>query len=678
MSRHAFAQSLIAGLLSHKSTIILLICGITLSIYSGYTTLTGMSHFTAAGDAFPTMALLATIGIQGIMLVSAWIIGDRLKYWGAPGAWITNAAFMVMFLATMACSVFFSYDSIFSNAADQNYRRAFADIEAQTAVTRIINEVPAQLDNELLRAKANIRTSLPWQEYRNSIQKLSALEARFATQLRAMQQAKVDQVELENAKRRKRNEKVEGRLDVIRTERATLAARIANLQRTHAELAKDITVHSDDYRKRDSAYRKAEADVIKEALGVTGEGLTGKEGCGAACRKKREIARELQASSLTALRRRDALQARFQSTGLDIARLQSRLAGLDRQLGNAADQDAGKSNFIQGQSVSKTGPTQDQTSLSFRLSAFDLNPSSQTLSELVTVCVAVQSELRRISPDTTAGTNCEPGLLKDEIAPVDRLLVGQLAFAASCKNQKHLIASQSFAQAIDFGGQCLRQSALPFDTISAYQGRLNTLARESTAAAHSFYQSWKALAVMDTLALFAIAIAIGIDMLTFFTGIFGAQTTFSPMDRVRLPDVREMLTNVPTVDKLSMLAAVKPQRPRESGGFNSMRADAYVGGVAEADLDVPGVRRIIQIAMGRNVKLDEPLIRHAQATYYIHGVLRDELEIQIGNARRPEQSHPKTIDPGSPPSTTPEMLSSRREAQPLQLVHKSTKIDRAS
>ncbi|MEM7751207.1 MAG: hypothetical protein AAF346_23350, partial [Pseudomonadota bacterium] len=480
MSRHAFAHGLFAGLFAHKSTIILLICGITLSIYSGYTTLTGMSHFTTVGDNFPTMALLATIGIQGIMLVSAWIIGDRFKYWGAPGAWITNAAFMVMFLATMACSVFFSFDSIFSNAADQNYRRAFADIEAQTAVTRIINEVPAKLDNELLKAKANVRNSPPWQQYRNNIQRLGALEVQFAPQLRAMQLAEIDQAERENARRQKRNEKAESRFDVIRAERATLTARIASLQRSHTELAKDITVHSDDYRQRDAAYRKAEADVVREALGVTGEGLTGKEGCGTACRKKREVARELQASSLASLRRRDALQVKYQSTGMAIAKLQSKLASLDRQLANARNQGTRRTNSVQAQSVSNADPAAQQTSLSIRLSAFDLNPSSQTMSELVTTCVAVQSALRRVSPSAADGTKCEPGTLKDEIAPIDRLLVGQLAFAASCKNQKHLIASQSFAQAIDFGGQCLRHSALPFDTISTYQGRLNTLAREST------------------------------------------------------------------------------------------------------------------------------------------------------------------------------------------------------
>ncbi len=630
MAAGGILKSAIRTGLRNQSVIVLLVCGLALSIYSGYTTLQGMTSFTAAGDRFSAMALLATIGIQGVMLVSAWIIGDRLKFWGASGAWLANFAFIVMFLATMACSVFFSYDSIFSSAADARYRTAFANIESQTAVTQILNELPGQIDNQLAKAGDDLKTGQPWQSLQENIQKLVALQAQLIGQLRDAEESRNARTAERQRKRNLAREQVESRIDAIRIERSRLAVRITTYERAIAEQKQRITAAQSEYQSLEASYRKAEADVVREALGVAGAGLSGKAGCGPECRKKRRISNELQASSLAALRRLDTAKQRELDQHQQLAEHKTKLARLDRRLAAAGETTPAPAAARAPESDAAPAAVTDQSILIEQLKTFNTNPTSATLAPLLDSCASVQSAIRQVHGRFAQRSACSAAGLDDKLLRVARLTSAKAAFADNCRAQQAAVQSKPFREAIAFGADCLRRSGLSFAAMAPYQLRLNTLLRESTAHAHQFYQSWKALAVGDTLALFALAVAVGIDTLTFFTGIFGAQTTFSPMDRVRLADVSQMLANVPLAHKYMMLAAVKPERPRESGGFSSARADAYVGSVAEADLDRPGVRRIIQIAMGRQARRDEPLIRHMHGNYYIHGVLRDELEYRIG------------------------------------------------
>ncbi len=55
--------------------------GLVLSLASGYTTWDGMTNFT--GDAI--LSLMITFGIQGIMLIAAWLIGESFAVGMAGG-----------------------------------------------------------------------------------------------------------------------------------------------------------------------------------------------------------------------------------------------------------------------------------------------------------------------------------------------------------------------------------------------------------------------------------------------------------------------------------------------------------------------------------------------------------------------------------------------------------------
>ena len=76
-------QTLVEDVFSNWRLLLLGLTGVLLSIASGYTTWDGMTNFTCpargTGDAcFGPMilSLLITFGIQGVMLIAAWLIGE--------------------------------------------------------------------------------------------------------------------------------------------------------------------------------------------------------------------------------------------------------------------------------------------------------------------------------------------------------------------------------------------------------------------------------------------------------------------------------------------------------------------------------------------------------------------------------------------------------------------------
>ncbi len=75
-----FQQKLIADLFKNWRLTLLGITGVVLSVASGWTTFDGMTNFTGNG----VLSLLITFGIQGVMLVTAWLIGESFAT-GATG-----------------------------------------------------------------------------------------------------------------------------------------------------------------------------------------------------------------------------------------------------------------------------------------------------------------------------------------------------------------------------------------------------------------------------------------------------------------------------------------------------------------------------------------------------------------------------------------------------------------
>ncbi len=222
-------------LASRWQLILLGTTGFVLSLASGYTTWAGMTNFT--GES--TLSLMVTFGIQGVMLIVAWLIGESFAtgmnrrlpdgrqvgrldaligvalavalvaiafYWllhssGAIGItrsgaatpidWsrfadlsayfalglivlgvlafnfsrggelslpyvqsarimVKNAVLWVMFLACMATSVFFSFDSLFTAIFPKEERVRAAQLRAQNQVAGIVADIGATIETRRL------------------------------------------------------------------------------------------------------------------------------------------------------------------------------------------------------------------------------------------------------------------------------------------------------------------------------------------------------------------------------------------------------------------------------------------------------------------------------------------------------------------------------------------------
>ncbi len=228
---------------------LLALTGLVLSLASGWTTWDGMKNFTNE----PLLSFMITFGIQGVMLIIAWLIGESfatgmnqqastvaagfsnratlflgpiigiflfiaLASWLMPwqtsaevsaggiatNTWTRfgdqlivlvvgllaialvflyaasdvvkpyiqssrvvakNAVLWIMFLACMATSVFFSFDSLFSNIFPQSERVRAAELRAQNQVAGIVADIDQTITTRRLSASEDLFASEGWLAY---------------------------------------------------------------------------------------------------------------------------------------------------------------------------------------------------------------------------------------------------------------------------------------------------------------------------------------------------------------------------------------------------------------------------------------------------------------------------------------------------------------------------------
>ncbi|NKB16776.1 MAG: hypothetical protein HC774_07845 [Sphingomonadales bacterium] len=252
--------------------------GIILSLASGYTTWDGMRNFT--GEAL--LSGMVTFGIQGVMLIAAWLIGESFavgmnqqpvkRSTGAMGLdamtanilgavvgialfvavlslflpagtgsviggsgfgrglpqdatgwtkfgdqllWVVTAllalAFValfassdllkpyvqstriiiknmilwVMFLACMATSVFFSFDSLFASIFPQSERMRAAELRAQNQVAGIMADIEVRIVGSRLEEAQNLFQSPGFQAYDAQLSKLAEASRAASTEIEA-------------------------------------------------------------------------------------------------------------------------------------------------------------------------------------------------------------------------------------------------------------------------------------------------------------------------------------------------------------------------------------------------------------------------------------------------------------------------------------------------------------
>ena len=600
--------------------------GLVLSIASGWTTWDGMRNFTQE----PILSLMITFGIQGVMLIVAWLIGESfatgmnfrpvaqttdrtskqalhamqpifgsligillfaamallILNYAAPSEltkqdWASNswmllpdslligaiviliaatlllnagsdivgdylqairimvrsAVLWVMFLACMATSVFFSFDSLFSTIFPKEERTRAAELRAQNRVAGVVNDIGGLAGRRHIEERDRLFEADGWKQYDQTLESLASEARRAPDAIRNYFEGKMRQRQQLVAKRQGEKASAEGQQVQLNQRTNILNTQIGRAREVASQLKPVIEdLKSKVFAKdREIVAKKAEADA--EAGGI---GITAKEGKGP---KYREIAKQLR--NLGAEKRNLQLQQKEYQQRLDTALTD--VSNSERELASAQGElatlkgradTAGRLIQMAEQSNQTVEPTFDPTNglrqLEVARIQFRQKPTQQGLAKIQSLCTTLLGAMSEV-PTLKAraqSINCDPGTASESAERVFALNAGLQVLAANCIGGDKLPKTGGADGLFRFARQCVQDSGLPSRDTDELRTQINYLELNRDDKAHRFVVTSNAFQDGNKLAYLALAIAIAIDALVFMSGLFGANAVRSPLSDV--------------------------------------------------------------------------------------------------------------------------------------------------
>lgn len=598
--------------------------GIVLSLASGWTTWDGMRNFTAE----PLLSGMFTFGIQGVMLIVAWLIGESfatgmntqsrrsdapegipksVQTWLGLGigvllfvalstlvlqwtgqadvrqasaedlSWaktgdkllifasglliialfalyaasdlikpyiqgtrviVRNSVLWIMFLATMATSVFFSFDSLFTSIFPQSERVRAAELRAQNQVAGIVTDInQAIADRRMAEADALLKSE-GWTGYEAQLTGITkvaaasegAIERYINSQIEGRRRAVKDQQE-RMASAQAGQAGIQGRKISLTEEKARLATQRPELAGEYATKKAEL-----DAKAREVDAKRVEA--LAEDKGVEG---TGKEGRGPVYRQRMAELNLMQNAYKIAEERAKDAQKRVTAIELRLAAIDRELATIDGDLAKLkgeAETAGQRIKLAEDTAKDDQGPKLDPTRLmpafDRALSEFRQDPTAERLGRVQSLCGDISGALSA-TPETKSqlkGLDCDPKAAMDAAAGLFALQAGTKVFEQSCLGGEKLVANTSADSLFSFARRCLADSALPSKDTDALRTKINFIELSRDDKAHRFVVTWNAFKDGNRLAYLALAIAIAIDSLVFMSGLFGANAVRSPLSDV--------------------------------------------------------------------------------------------------------------------------------------------------
>ncbi len=597
--------------------------GIVLSLASGWTTWDGMRNFTGE----PLLSGMITFGIQGVMLIVAWLIGESfatgmntqsqrgesrlvnpaVQTWLGAGIglllfiagltlllqwtgqadvrqasasdlqWartgdkflmfgaglllvalfalyaasdivkpyiqgtrviIRNSVLWLMFLACMATSVFFSFDSLFTSIFPQSERVRAAELRAQNQVAGMVADIEQAISSRRgAEAEAVFKTEA-WTAYEAQIDGVAAAAAKSEGAIERYVNAQIE------ARRRAVKEQQE-RMTSAQSGQAGLAGRKVSLIEEKAriagqrpELAAEAASKKADVDAKAKDVDAKRVEALAEDKGVEG---TGKEGRGPIYRQRMGELNLLQGTQKIAEERMKDAQKR-------LVAVETRLAAIDRELANVdgdlaklkgeAETAEQRIKLAEDTAKDDAGPRMDPTrvlpAFERATSEFRAEPTVDRLAQVQTLCGEIYGALSA-TPETNAlltGLDCDPKATADAAGALFALQAGTKVFEQICIGGDKLVANTSADALFGFVRRCLADSALPSKDTEVLRTKINGIELARDDKAHRFVVTWNAFSDGNRLAYLALAIAIAIDLLVFMSGLFGANAVRSPLSDV--------------------------------------------------------------------------------------------------------------------------------------------------
>ncbi len=597
--------------------------GVILSLASGWTTWDGMRNFTGE----PLLSGMITFGIQGVMLIVAWLIGESfatgmntqsqrsesalvnpaVQTWLGAGiglllfiaamtlllqwtgqadvrqasaedlAWsktgdkllmfgagllfvalfalyaasdivkpyiqgtrviIRNSMLWVMFLACMATSVFFSFDSLFTSIFPQSERVRAAELRGQNQVAGIITDIEQAIGQRRGTEAESLFQSEAWTGYESQIDKIAKVAASSEG---AIERYVNGQIET----RRRAVKEQQERMASAQSGQAGLAGRKISLTEEKGrlatgrpELAAEFSAKKADVDAKAKEVDAKRVEALAEDKGVEG---TGKEGRGPIYRQRMAELNLLQGAQKIAEERMKDAQKRLTTVETRLAAIDRELANLDGDLAKLkgeAETAEQRIKLAEDTVKDDAGPKMDPTRLlpAFERakSEFRTEPTTERLTKVQSLCGDIYNALSA-TPETKgqlSGLDCDPKATADAAGPLFALQAGTQVFAQTCVGGDKLIANKSADELFSFARRCLADSALPSKDTEVLRTKINFIELSRDDKAHRFVVTWNAFQDGNRLAYLALAIAFAIDSLIFMSGLFGANAVRSPLSDV--------------------------------------------------------------------------------------------------------------------------------------------------
>ncbi|MFM1815201.1 MAG: hypothetical protein RLZ98_1896 [Pseudomonadota bacterium] len=695
--------------------------GVILSIASGWTTWDGMRNFTGE----PILSLMITFGIQGVMLIVAWLIGESFATgmnqtvrtsggqslsraaqtiigsilgilfavaaitlavsWSGvtstpgisfadPGSWassdrllflalgiiivasvllfqndvirpylqggtvmLRNMVLWVMFLACMATSVFFSFDSLFSAIFPQDERKRAADIRSINQVSGVVADIGALIQTRRIEeAKKLFQQGSGWENYESQLDAVERLGRLAPDAVREQMEKELQARQQRLAELEEKRASAKGGEVGLASRKVQITDELSRLESQRPEAQTATNQQKAVVTEIEKRLDEQKAKVFAEEKGVEGSGKVGR---GKFWRAAKEEETKIRSELQVARQRLDSHAARLDTIVSRIAAIKREQAEIDGEIAKYKGEAQTVNQMIEvarsdkaGEPALQSNPIALVAQLRRDRDAFRLDPQEQTLARIQDQCqllVTTSSKVASLRNDAAA-VDCDPKNASQAAAVVFALNAGAAAYAANCAGGDKLPEKGGTDALLGFGRKCLQDSGLPSRDTSAMGARLASIDLSRDDKAHRFVVTWNAFTDGNRLAYLALAIAIAIDSLVFMSGLFGANAVRSPLSDVPTSKARSARQLEAIVDTALMphkfetartvLAAMKPMTQRD--GFMA-RVTLH-----RDDPHAPDIHRVL------NAGTTIGAVRHAEDSDQIYEVRAELFEYLSHVAKR--------------------------------------------
>ncbi|MGD9830441.1 MAG: hypothetical protein AB7E70_09330 [Hyphomicrobiaceae bacterium] len=466
-----------------------------------------------------------------------------------------------MFLACMATSVFFSFDSLFAQIFPQDERKRAADIRAQNRVAGVVADIGALARKRRIEEAEALFTSKAWASYEGRLDGLVRLarqapeeiQRHFEQRMRE-QQAQRARIQDDVAGAASQRVRLEKRRDTLRGD-------ITRIKEQLPQLASETDRHKAALFQKEREITAMKAEVGGEAGGI---GVTGKVGRGPKFR-------ELQASlfRLNEEKKKIELQLRdweqrLKSATEQVASSESELERLGGEIAKLKGREETGKRLIESareRQATVDAPRIDPTNMLAALEKarveFRQKADAKGLATLQQVCSTMLGAIGQVPSlkDQSKAIDCDPGVASEAASRVFALNAGIVRYEQTCARGENLPSSGGTDALLTFAARCVQDSGLPGRDTAALRTTLNRIALDRDDKAHRFVVTWNAFDDGNKLAYLALAIAIAIDGLVFLSGLFGANAVRSPLSDVPSSKARSAKDLIAVIDN-----ALLPER----------------------------------------------------------------------------------------------------------------------